>query len=228
MKLQTVLSLFFCLSFFLAKGQTAHQFLRKADQEYKNENFQIAEENYRRALEKDKNSPSTYNLGNAIYQQKRYDEAAEKYQHAASDNKNPVLKSKAYHNLGNALFQNKKIEESIEAYKKALWLNPKDLETKRNLALAKRTLKQMEQKKDKPEPPKDQDQKQQQEPENQQQQTPQEQNPKPDNQQPQEQAKDLNKKEAEKLLEIMDREEQKVQEKLKKSKDGPRKPEKDW
>jgi Ca-activated chloride channel family protein len=47
------------------------------------------------------------------------------------------------------LLQNKKLEESIEAYKKALLNNPKDEETRYNLAYAQDKLKQQQQQKNK-------------------------------------------------------------------------------
>lgn len=215
------------LSFFAAKGQSAHSFLRQADKNYKNENYQAAEENYRRAIEKKQDEKTNYNLGNAIYQQGRYDEAATKYENAAAANADKELKAKAFYNMGNALFQNKKTEESIAAYKKALLLNPNDLQTKRNLALAKRTLTQMQQQQQQQQKQEQDKQEEQQKNEEQQQQT-QQQNQQKESQETREQPQDLNKKEAEKLLEVMDREEQKVQEKLKKSKTGSYRPEKDW
>lgn len=215
------------LSFFAAKGQSAHSFLRQADKNYKNENYQAAEENYRRAIEKKQDEKTNYNLGNAIYQQGRYDEAATKYENAAAANADKELKAKALYNMGNALFQNKKTEESIAAYKKALLLNPNDLQTKRNLALAKRTLNQMQQQQKQDQKQEQDKQEEQQKNEDQQQQN-QQQNQQKESQETREQPQDLNKKEAEKLLEVMDREEQKVQEKLKKSKTGSYRPEKDW
>ncbi len=217
------------LSFFAAKGQSAHSFLRQADKNYKNENYQAAEENYRRALEKKQDEKTNYNLGNAIYQQGRYDEAATKYENAAAANADKELKAKAFYNMGNALFQNKKTEESIAAYKKALLLNPNDLQTKRNLALAKRTLNQMQQQQQQKQDQKQEQDKQEEQQKNEdQQQQNQQQNQQKESQETREQPQDLNKKEAEKLLEVMDREEQKVQEKLKKSKTGSYRPEKDW
>ena len=57
----------------------------------------------------------------------------------------PVLKSNAYHNLGNAYFNQQKYKESIEAYKNSLRLQPKDMQTKQNLAQAQMMLRQQEQ-----------------------------------------------------------------------------------
>ena len=55
----------------------------------------------------------------------------------------------AYHNTGNALLSDKKIEESINAYKMALKNNPKDNDTRYNLAYAQMMLKKQQQNQDK-------------------------------------------------------------------------------
>ena len=49
-------------------------------------------------------------------------------------------KHKAYHNLGNTFMNDKKYQEAVESYKEALRNNPKDDETRYNLALAKDLL----------------------------------------------------------------------------------------
>ena len=128
-------------------AQTAHSLLRRGDQEYLEKRYADSESNYRKALER-KNSPKgQYNLGNAIYQQKRYQEAVTRYENAAKKATTPSDKAAAYHNLGNTHFQLNDLEKSVAAYKQALRLNPADKETKFNLALAQQRKKQEEQKK---------------------------------------------------------------------------------
>ncbi|MEZ4949366.1 MAG: tetratricopeptide repeat protein [Saprospiraceae bacterium] len=207
-------------------AQTKHQLLREADQFYYSDNFKSAEENYRKALESEKEADATYNLGNTIYKQNRIDEAIEKYESAASSANNEDLKSKAYHNLGNAYFQKKEYDKSIDAFQKSLLINPKDLETKKNLALAKQQLvqQQQQQQQNQDENKKNEQQNQQQQQqnkdqenqENQNQQDQQQQSEQQQNEKQKETPKDLTKREAEKLLDIMNQEEQKVQEKIQK------------
>jgi len=48
---------------------------------------------------------------------------------------------KAWHNYGNAKLMQKSYEDAIYGYKKALKLNPKDEDTRYNLAYAQRELK---------------------------------------------------------------------------------------
>jgi tetratricopeptide (TPR) repeat protein len=49
--------------------------------------------------------------------------------------------------MGNSLLMNNKVQESIEAYKRSLKLDPKNTETKYNLAYAQDLLKQQQNKK---------------------------------------------------------------------------------
>ena len=53
--------------------------------------------------------------------------------------------SKVYHNLGNSYLLQNKLDESISSYKSALRNNPKDIETKYNLAYAQAMKKKQEQ-----------------------------------------------------------------------------------
>lgn len=223
---------------FAATAQDAHKWLRKGDKAYEDKNFSDAEVNYRRALEKENSPKGTYNLGNSTYRQERYDEAVKHFESAAAAAKDNAAKARAYHNLGNAHFKNQKYQESIEAYKNALRLNPNDLDTKQNLANALRRLP--------PPPPPQNQQSQGQENKDQQQQQQQQQNQqnqqsgenKNENEQQQqqqespsgqqEQPQDLSKEEAQQLLEIMNQEEQKVQQKLRKAQGKNKKSSKDW
>src|SRR5208283_2532119 len=88
-----------------------------------------------------------FNLGDALYKQGRFDEAAEQYRNSAEKETDPSAKAQALHNLGNSLLKGKKIPESISAYKEALKLNPNDLDTKYNLEYAQALLQQQQQQK---------------------------------------------------------------------------------
>ncbi len=210
-------------------GQSAHKYLRKGDGSYKKQDYTTAEENYRKALEKEQTVQGSYNLGNTIYQQKRYEEAIKRYEEAAENAKEPAAKALAYHNLGNAHFNMADYEKSVDAFKNALRHAPKDVETKLNLALAQRKLQQQQNQEQEQQ---QKEQEQQEEPQQSPPDSPQQQN----QQQPQqgesqasaEEGKDLNQKEAQDLLEIVNREEQKVQQKLRKAQSKGAKPQKDW
>jgi hypothetical protein len=216
-------------------GQTDHKFRMQGDRDYQEQEFQAAEESYRKSLEEKSNPKGRYNLGNSIYQQSRYEEAIKQYLEAADQAKTDGLKSNAYHNLGNAYYNNQDFKNSIESYKNALRINPSDEATKQNLALAQRKLvqqrqQQQQQNQEQNENEKQNEQQQQQEQqqqENENQNENQNQNEQQQQQQELEQ-KDLSKEEAKKLLEIMEAEEQKVQEKLRKGKRQKTKSAKDW
>ncbi|MBI5913999.1 MAG: tetratricopeptide repeat protein [Bacteroidetes bacterium] len=213
----------------LSAQNSAHKDLRKADKAYQDKNFPDAEVSYRRALEKENSMQGNYNLGNSTYRQDRFDEAVKHYQSAAEAAKDRTTKARAYHNLGNSLYQKGDYKQSIEAYKNALRQNPNDLDTKRNLANALRRLPPPQQNQQgSGDQQKDQDKQQNQQEQDQNQDQPPPQNQQPAEGQPKEQPQDLSKEEARQLLEIMDQEEQKVQQKLKKAQAKNKKSSKDW
>ncbi|WP_317044687.1 tetratricopeptide repeat protein [Flavobacterium cyanobacteriorum] len=94
---------------------------------------------------------ASYNLGNAIYRQNYAGEALYAYSKAITNAKSKTEKHMAYHNLGNTYMKEKKYQAAVEAYKNALRNNPYDEETRYNYALAKKMLK------DNPPPPEKQD-----------------------------------------------------------------------
>uniref|UniRef100_UPI0025E4FF02 tetratricopeptide repeat protein n=1 Tax=uncultured Mucilaginibacter sp. TaxID=797541 RepID=UPI0025E4FF02 len=121
--------------------------IHKGNELYKQQKYKEAEENYRKSAEKkNQDVTSNFNLGDALYKQKKFADAGEQFNKLASaPRNNRALTAQAYHNLGNSFLENKKLEESIDAYKKALLNNPKDDETRYNLAYAQEKLKQQQQ-----------------------------------------------------------------------------------
>lgn len=79
-----------------------------------------------------------------------FDQAAEQFEVVSKSTLNTDTMQRAFHNLGNAKLFQSNFEDAISAYKKALKLNPKDEDTRYNLAFAQRQLKkqQDQQKKD--------------------------------------------------------------------------------
>jgi tetratricopeptide (TPR) repeat protein len=207
--------------------------------------YQNAEVDYRKALEENPNHwDASYNLGNALYKQGKFEESTKQFQAVAGmagENKEEL--AKAFHNLGNSYLQTNKLSEAIEAYKNSLRNNPNDFDTKYNLAWAQNKLQQQQQqdqdkqddkdkdkdqenedkqdqdKKDQEE--KDQENKEKEQQQQQQQQQQQEQNPK-ENQ--------ISKEDAMRILEALQNDEKQVQEKVQKQKTQPKKgtTEKDW
>ncbi|MCF6334060.1 MAG: tetratricopeptide repeat protein [Draconibacterium sp.] len=111
--------------------------------------FSNAETEYRKALnKKPANTQWDFNLADAMYKQKRFEEASAKFEELGEKLKAPEEKARAFHNLGNSELMQKKLDESIESYKKALRQNPTDMATKYNLAYAQ-MLKNKKDKQDK-------------------------------------------------------------------------------
>lgn len=129
----------------LASEAQVRKLIRKGNGEYDKGNYQQAEINFRQAQAVDSASGDiSYNIGNSLYMQKKYQESLGAYQKSLHQEKNPMRSAMNLHNAGNAFFQMKNYKESVEAYKKALKINPTDSETRYNLALAQQKLKEQE------------------------------------------------------------------------------------
>ncbi|MDX1476518.1 MAG: tetratricopeptide repeat protein [Saprospiraceae bacterium] len=217
----------------MADAQSAHRHKRTGDLMYDQQEYAEAEEAYRKANAAKATPEGIYNLGNAIYQQQRYEEAVRQYEAAIAQASDDELKARSFYNLGNTHLQAQQLEEGIEAYKNALKLMPQDLDAKKNLTLALQQLQQQQQQQQQEqqqEQQQQQDEEQQddQQQEQQQQEQQPQQQPDEDQQQQQEPSRDLSKEEAEELLRIIEAEDQRVQEKLRKGSADPKKPKKDW
>ena len=140
--------------------------IREGNKLYGKEKYTESEIAYRKSLEVNPRSiEGTYNLGNALYKQGKYPEAAEQYQllmgqaeKMSKDLEQVEHLAQVFHNLGNIFMQNKEYDKSVEAYNQSLRLNPKDDETRYNLALAQKLL-QNQQNQDQDQDNQDQDQK---------------------------------------------------------------------
>jgi len=198
--------------------------------------FNKAEIEYLKALEKKPDdSKWNFNRADALYKQKKFDESAEKFKEIADKTTNKIEKSRALHNLGNSFLMKNKLDESIAAYKDALRSNPKDLETKYNLLYAMNMKKKQQDQKKKDDKNKDKnkdkdkdknkDQKKDQDKKNQDQQN------KDQNKQQQQQQNKISKQDAEQMLQALENNEKKIQDKVKKVQDlkaESRKVDKDW
>jgi tetratricopeptide (TPR) repeat protein len=213
-------------------GQSERSLIRQGNQQYNKDKFADAEVNYRKSLEKNKDTKQgAFNLGDALFRQERYGEAAEQYRIASEKLADNATKAQALHNMGNSLLKEQKFPESINAYKEALKLNPKDEDTKYNLEYAKRMLQkqqqqqqqQQKQDKDKKDDQKKDDKEQQQKEQDQKKQEQQKKE-----QQQQQKKQQLSKEDAERILEALKNEEKDVQKKLKKQAPARVSVEKDW
>jgi tetratricopeptide (TPR) repeat protein len=117
--------------------QNATQSIIKGNQLYQQSQFDLAEIQYRKALEYEpENERAKYNLANALQRQTKYDEAAKLLEDLAGSSKDNSIKSAAYYNQGVAYTKMKNLDASIESYKKALRTNPNDQQARENLEKA--------------------------------------------------------------------------------------------
>ena len=197
--------------------------VRKGNRQYKKENYTEAEVDYRRGLEKnDKSFEAHYNLGDALFQQSKYQDAAEQFTLAAQqlDSKKDKKRLAAtYHNLGNSFYGMEQYDKAVAAYQQSLRSNPKDNDTRYNLVKAMQMLQQQQQQQNQ-----NQDQNQQQQKEQQQEQQ-QEQEQQEQQQQDQNQ---MDKETAEQILQALEQDEQDTQEKLQRQQGSKKRVEKDW
>ena len=106
-----------------------------------NNEFIAGEVAYRKAIAIDQNKATgSYNLGNAYYKNNKNQEALSRFVNAAKVATTKQQRHQAFHNLGNALMNQKEYSAAVEAYKNALRNNPADDQTRYNLALAKDLL----------------------------------------------------------------------------------------
>ena len=123
--------------------------IRHGNRDYNKDNFAEAEVDYRRGLEKNNQSyEAHYNLGDALFRQNKYPEAAEEFMKAAQvidPKKDKQKAAKTYHNLGNSLFAQQQYDKAITAYQQSLRANPKDNDTRYNMVKAMQMLQQQQQ-----------------------------------------------------------------------------------
>ena len=134
---------------FVANAQEKDGNLPKGNEAFAQKKYADAEADFRISQSKNtKKSISSYNLGNSIYRQNQAGESKYQFAKAIKTAKTRPEKQTAFHNLGNALMQEKDYSNAVEAYKNALRNNPSDEETRYNYALAKEYLKNNPPKKD--------------------------------------------------------------------------------
>ena len=207
---------------------------RHGNRQYNKDNFEQAEVDYRRGMEKNNNSyEAHYNTGNALFRQNKYPEAAEEFIKAAQliDPKKDKLKAaKTYHNLGNSLFAQQQYDKAITAYQQSLRANPKDDDTRYNMVKAMQLLQQQQQQQQNQQNQDQQQQQQQQQDQQEQNQDQQEQNQDQQQQEQQQQQDEQNmdKETAEQILQALEQDEQETQEKLQRQQGSKRRVEKEW
>jgi len=239
-------SALFCLFLIVSVSsyaQTDKKYLRKGNREYDKNKYSESEISYRKAIDKNKQSPdAVFNSGDALYKQNKFEDAGKQFIESSNQTADKLKKSDGFYNLGNSFFKANKFQESIDAYKNSLKLYPQNAQAKYNLAYAADQLKkQQEQQKNKQDKnkqdnkdnnkdKKDQNKdKKDQNDKNKDQQNKNDQN-KDQNQQQQQQNQQISKEDAQRLLNSLATDEKNVQEKVKLAKAAKSKvrTEKNW
>jgi len=119
----------------------------QAKEDFQQGNFEQAFKNFQQARE---GTSDDYRFsigeGASLYRLNRFEEAQAAFFDAASKDQDERTKAQALYNAGNSLVQLNQLEDAIKTYEESLKLEPKDIETKENLAYAKQLLEQQQKK----------------------------------------------------------------------------------
>lgn len=129
-----------------AVAQTDRNLIPQGNRAFKSQKWAAAETQYRKAIYKNQKNPQAiYNLGCALLAQQKDSLAMVQFGNAAQLESNIFRRSKSYHNMGVVMQNHREYAQAIEYYKMALRCNPQDNETRYNLALCKKLLKNNQQ-----------------------------------------------------------------------------------
>ena len=183
-------------------AQNDRQLIRQGNRLFRSQEYEKAEAAYRKAIAANSNNPEAhYNLGCALMAQQKDSAAVNALENSAKLQQDRNRRAQAFHNIGVICQQKKMFSEAAEAYKEPLRNNPKDDETRYNLALCMKQIKNQ---------PKQQQQKKQQDKNNK------------DQQKQKQQDEKMSKDNAEQLLNAAMQQEKATQQKLKKAQNQPR------
>lgn len=208
----------------LCVGQAAAQkmperaLVRKGNRQYERQNYDASIDNYARALQADPaNFEAKFNTANVQFRKELIEKSEQTLRKLAQDStRTDIERGEVAYNLGNTLFVQQKLEEALNCYRDAMRFNPDDKEAKFNYALTKELLKQQQQQQQQQQQDQNnqnQDNKEQEQNQNEEQQDREnDQNQEQEQQQPQ---PEISEQEQQAMLEAIQAQEDKTQEKLK-------------
>ena len=122
-------------------------FVRKGNREFKREQFEKSVDSYQRALQHDSTCfEAKYDLASALYRTERYDKAEKTLLSIVGDSTRTELeRGEVAYNLGNTQYAQQKYKEALSSYRQAMRCNPNDEDAKFNYAFTKRLIQQQEQ-----------------------------------------------------------------------------------
>lgn len=248
MRMRVIILNIVCLLVTCTANAQVKKAVREGNKLYEQKKYKEAAAAYQRALQKDPNyTPGMFNLGNSLYKQKQFDATRKAMTATAKMAKDQPVKSAANYNVGNTYMEEQKWQEAVDAYKQALRTNPQDADAKYNLSYALAMMKKNggggggkdkqdkndkgnkdKQEQDKNGDKKDEQDKQDKKDQQQDQKDQQDKEQDKQDQRPQPQPSKLSEQQAEQLLNALQQEEKKLQDKMQKGKAAPVKVEKDW
>ena len=196
--------------------------VRKGNRQYERGNYDTSVDNYSRALQENPECfEAKFNTANVQFRKELVDKSEQTLRKLAQDSTRTDLeRADVSYNLGNTLFVQQRLEEALDCYRNAMRLNPDDKEAKFNYALTKELLKQqqnqqLQQQQQNQNQNQDQNQIQNQDQDQNQNQDQNQEDKQDQNQQNQEQEQQISEQEQQAMLEAIQAQEDKTQDKLK-------------
>ena len=137
----------------LACGEVSAQqmkergWVRRGNRQYAKDKIERSIESYQEALRHDPSSfEAKYDLASALYRAERYEKAEQTLLSIVNDERrSEEERGEVSYNLGNTQFAQKRYKEALSSYRRAMRCNPNDEDAKFNYAFTKRLLQQQEQ-----------------------------------------------------------------------------------
>lgn len=140
----------FCCSGALFGQKSYKTLVYEGNQKFNGKDYDGASSRYMEAVKSnEKDFTAHYNLGNALYKNKKYEEAKGEFEKAQRLSQTVPDKAAALHNLGNTYMQMNKPEKAADFYKQSLKQDPYNEATRKNFEIAKLKEKENQQKKNK-------------------------------------------------------------------------------
>ena len=140
-RLLIIVLAFSCLTAFAQKGD-----LRRGNRQFRRGEFPKADISYRKALMQDSTSvAATYNLANTLYREKDMENARRLLDSAKEAAGGEAFASDYYFNLGDVAIAQEDWQAAVDALKQSLLLAPDDIKAKENYIYARNKLMQQQQ-----------------------------------------------------------------------------------